>query len=231
MQYSQLLHILLSAALALHATTVTASPIPAAEPEVHKTGVETYALGKRTIIELYHVTTAAFASSIKTNGPKLQVKPTIGDDFNPKDPIKSLGKGGFYVSDNKEGILEWCKARQVDPKNAKTNCADLVTFKFDESVLSSLKFHRFTGPTSKADEDAWMNTSDFEQWLEFTTLCTHGIQSDPDVKLAADLENGGDDLDLIIGPMVGTETLRQYTFRTTTALVHLTHATVTKTGI
>ncbi|KAJ3932670.1 MAG: hypothetical protein NXY57DRAFT_95022 [Lentinula lateritia] len=225
MQYSQLLHILLSAALALYATTVIASPIPAAEPEVHQTGLGTSALGKRTIIELYHVTTAAFASSIKTSGPKLQVKPTIGDDFNPK------GKGGFYVSDNKEGILEWCKARQVDPKNAKTNCADLVTFKFDESVLTSLKFHRFTSPTSKADEDAWMNTSDFEQWLEFTTLCTHGIQSDPDVKLAADLENGGDDLDLIIGPMVGTETLRQYTFRTTTALVHLTHATVTKTGI
>lgn len=173
MQYSQLLHILLSAALALYATTVIASPIPAAEPEVHQTGLGTSALGKRTIIELYHVTTAAFASSIKTSGPKLQVKPTIGDDFNPKgvsesfiivyhhqpDPIKSLGKGGFYVSDNKEGILEWCKARQVDPKNAKTNCADLVTFKFDESVLTSLKFHRFTSPTSKADEDAWMNVS------------------------------------------------------------------------
>ncbi|KAJ3890566.1 hypothetical protein GG344DRAFT_66190 [Lentinula edodes] len=74
-------------------------------------------------------------------------------------------------------------------------------------------------------------TSDFEQWLEFTSLCTHGIQSDPDVKLAADLANEGDDLDLIVGPMVGTETLQQYTFRTTTALVHLTHTTVTKTGI
>ncbi|KAJ4464325.1 hypothetical protein C8J55DRAFT_610039 [Lentinula edodes] len=225
MQYSQFLHVLLSVALALYATTVTASPIPAAEPEVHETGLGTSALGKRTIIELYHVTTAAFASSIKTNGPELQVKPTIGDDFNPK------GKGGFYVSDNKEGILKWCKARQVDPKNAKTNCADLVTFEFDESALTNLKYHRFTSPTSKADEDAWMNTSDFEQWLEFTSLCTHGIQSDPGVKLAADLANGGDDLDLIIGPMVGTETLRQYTFRTTTALAHLTHATVTKTGI
>ncbi|KAJ3855691.1 hypothetical protein EV368DRAFT_62247 [Lentinula lateritia] len=225
MQYSQLLRVLLSAALALYATTVAASPIPAAEPDVHKTGLATSALGKRTIIELYHVTTAAFASSIKTGGPKLQVKPTIGDDFNPK------GKGGFYVSDNKEGILEWCKARQVDPQNAKTNCADLVTFKFDESVLTSLKVHKFTGPTSKADEHAWMDTSDFEQWLEFTSLCTHGSQSDPDVKLPADLENGGDDLDLIIGPMVGTETLRQYAFRTTTALKHLTDATVTKTGI
>ncbi|KAJ3928654.1 MAG: hypothetical protein NXY57DRAFT_1020062 [Lentinula lateritia] len=223
MHYSQLLHVLLSAVLALHATTVTASPIRA--PDVED-GVGASALGKRATIELYHVTTAASAATIHSGGVKLQVKPTIGDDFNPK------GKGGFYVSDNKAGILDWCKKRQVDANNVKTNCADLITFKFDESALTSLKVHKFGPATlSSATVNTWMDTPDFEQWTEFTTFCTHGSQGDEEVKLDADLENGGNGLDLIIGPMVGTETVRQYAFRTTKALGHLTVESVTKTGL
>ncbi|KAJ3848178.1 hypothetical protein EV368DRAFT_68500 [Lentinula lateritia] len=187
MHYSQLLRVLLSAALALHATTVTASPIR--DPDVEG-GVGASALGKRATIELYHVTTAASAASIHSGGVKLQVKPTIGDDFNPK------GKGGFYVSDNKAGILDWCKKRQINAADVKTNCADLITFKFDESALTSLKVHKF-GPATltSATVNSWMDTPDFEQWME----------GDEDVKLDADLENGGNGLDLVIGPMVGTE--------------------------
>lgn len=86
MHYSQLLRVLLSAALALHATTVTASPIRA--PDVEG-GIGASALGKRATIELYHVTTAASAASIHSGGVKLQVKPTIGDDFNPKGMCNS----------------------------------------------------------------------------------------------------------------------------------------------
>ncbi|KAJ4480222.1 hypothetical protein J3R30DRAFT_3733263 [Lentinula aciculospora] len=225
MHYSQLLKALcVGAAFTLH---ITASPIPASD--AHELEFRAPILGKRTTIELYHVTTAASATSIHTGGVKLQVKPTIGDDFNPK------GTGGFYVSDNKEGILNWCKGRQVNAADAKTNCADLITFDFDESVLSSLKVHRFgpTGALSAQAVDTWQDEegddSDFNQWLEFATYCTHG-GTEP-TNLSADLKNGGAGLDLVIGPMVGTETVRQYAFRTTEASAHLKVKTVTKTGI
>ncbi|KAJ4466792.1 hypothetical protein C8R41DRAFT_925970 [Lentinula lateritia] len=186
---------------------VRTSPIRA--PDVEG-GVGASALGKRATIELYHVTTAASAASIHSGGVKLQVKPTIGDDFNPK------GKGGFYINAH----------------DVTTNCADLITFKFDESALTSLKVHKF-GPATLSDATVgtWVETPDFAQWNEFTSFCTHGGKGDDQVKLDADLENGGNGLDLIIGPMVGAETVRQYAFRTTKALGHLTVESVTKTGL
>ncbi|KAJ4478984.1 hypothetical protein J3R30DRAFT_3881162 [Lentinula aciculospora] len=219
MHYSQLLTVLLSAVATLH---VAASPIPEAS---NATESGAPGLERRAPIELYHVTTSAAATAIQHSGVKLQVKPTIGDDFNPK------GAGGFYASDDKQGILNWCKSRQVDPANVKTNCAELITFKLDASAMTSLKVHKFTGPAGKSGINAWMSTPDFEQWSEFTALCTHGEQNDEDVKLAADLANGGSTLDLVIGPMVNTETLRQYAFRTTKALGHLTVESVTKSGL
>ncbi|KAJ3846295.1 hypothetical protein EV368DRAFT_70039 [Lentinula lateritia] len=218
MHYSQLLRILLSAALTLHTTTVTASPI------LTPTSIASE-LGKRATIELYHITTAAAAASIHSGGVELQVKPMMGDDFNPR------GAGFFYASDDKAGILDWCKKCQVDAKTVKEKCAELITFKFDKSALTSLHVHKFGPATlSETTVNAWMHTPDFEQWYEFTAFCTHGSQGDDEVQPAADLANGGNGLDLIIGPMVGTETVRQYTFRTTQALGHLTVESVTKTG-
>ncbi|KAJ3804266.1 hypothetical protein F5876DRAFT_83457 [Lentinula aff. lateritia] len=190
MHYSQLLRVLLSAALTLHTTTMTASPIL----------TPTSMYSKRATIELYHITTATAAASIHSSGVELQVKPTMGDDFNPR------GAGFFYASDDKAGILDWCKKRQVDAKTVKEKCAELITFKFDKSALTSLHVHKFGPATlSETTVNAWMHTPDFEQWYEFTAFCTHGSQGDDEVQLAADLANGGNGLDLIIGPMVGTE--------------------------
>ncbi|KAJ4470261.1 hypothetical protein J3R30DRAFT_3738409 [Lentinula aciculospora] len=96
--------------------------------------------------------------------------------------------------------------------------------------MSSPKVHKFTGPSGQAGLIAWMKTPDFDQCHEFTSVCTHDEQDDEEVKLAADLADGGSTLDLVIGPMAGTEALRQYAFRTTKALGHLRVESVTKTG-
>ncbi|KAJ3785570.1 hypothetical protein GGU10DRAFT_434468 [Lentinula aff. detonsa] len=234
MHYSQLLKALFGAGLAL--SHVTASPIPT--PDLENT-----VLGKRATIQLFHVTSTASATSIQHGGVKLQVKTSAaghltGDDFNP------MNTGGFYVTDNKEAIIEWCKGRNIGSDRAKTNCAELITFNFDDSVLSDLKYHKFTGPAtgSKTDLTAWMNatlnvfpishkTPDFEQWNEFVTLCTHGGEPDEEVPLAADLADGGKALDLVIGPMEANHAIRQYAFRTTKGLGHLKVASVTSTGV
>ncbi|KAJ3981087.1 hypothetical protein F5890DRAFT_1537593 [Lentinula detonsa] len=147
MHFSQLVRVLFGAAFILHATN--ASPIPASGPG-------DTVLEKRTSIKLFHVTSAASAASIKSGGVKLQVKTTAaghetGDDFNP------MGTGGFYATDNsEEDIIEWCKRRN-GPVTAKTNCADLVTFTFDESALHSLKYHKFVGPASASEDDQYFH--------------------------------------------------------------------------
>ncbi|KAH7878796.1 uncharacterized protein C8R40DRAFT_1166781 [Lentinula edodes] len=221
MHYSQLIKVFICVVSVLH---VSASPFPVSDKLDTASSPE---LGKRAKIQLFHITTAAAAKSIKEGGAKLQVKPTIGDDFNPK------GTGGFYVTDNKKAIVDWCKGRNAGGDRAKTNCAELITFEFDDSALSSLKVHKFVGPAGSATTDlsTWMGTTDFEQWHEFTSLCTHGEQNDEDVKLPADLANSGKDLDLVIGPMVSTETVRQYAFRTTKALAHLKFVSAAASGV
>ncbi|KAJ3999853.1 hypothetical protein F5050DRAFT_1735181 [Lentinula boryana] len=223
MHYSQLLKAFFGAGLAL--SHVTASPIPTSD-------LENTVLGKRATIQLFHVTSTASATSIQHSGVKLQVKTSAaghltGDDFNP------MNTGGFYVTDNKEAIIEWCKGRNSGGDRAKTNCAELITFNFDESALSDLKYHKFTGPAtgSKTDLTAWMDTSDFEQWNEFVTLCTHGEQADEEVPLEADLADGGKALDLVIGPMEANHAIRQYAFRTTKGLGHLKVASVASSGV
>ncbi|KAJ4466796.1 hypothetical protein C8R41DRAFT_67857 [Lentinula lateritia] len=221
MHYSQLIEVFICVVSVLH---VSASPVSVSDKLDTGSSPE---LERRAKIQLFHITNAAAANSIKEGGAKLQVKPTIGDDFNPK------GTGGFYVTDNKNEIIEWCKGRNAGGNRAKTNCAELITFEFDDSALSSLKVHKFTLPASseKKDMEPWMSTPDFEQWHEFTSLCTHGEQTDEDVKLAADLANSGKDLDLVIGPMVSTEWVRQYAFRTTKALAHLKFVSVAASGV
>ncbi|KAJ4470260.1 hypothetical protein J3R30DRAFT_3712146 [Lentinula aciculospora] len=75
--------------------------LPSSIPGVsNATEIGAPGLERRASIELYHVTTSAAATAIQQGGVKLQVKPTIGDDFNPK------GAGGYYASDNKQGILD-----------------------------------------------------------------------------------------------------------------------------
>ncbi|KAJ3999852.1 hypothetical protein F5050DRAFT_1709425 [Lentinula boryana] len=226
MHFSQLVRVLLGAAFILHATI--ASPIPASGPG-------SAVLEKRTSIKLYHVTSAASAASIKSGGVKLQVKTTeagheTGDDFNPK------GTGGFYATDNsEEDIIDWCKRRNGAVR-AKTNCADLVTFTFDESALHSLKYHKFVGPASASEDDQlkWIDTPDYEQYdeaFQFVNLCTHGTRSNDDVKLEADLADGGKSLDLVIGPLLSNYHIRQYAFRSPAALKFLKTVSVTATGV
>ncbi|KAJ3806484.1 hypothetical protein EV368DRAFT_86914 [Lentinula lateritia] len=221
MHYSQLIEVFICVVSVLH---VSASPVPVSDKLDTGSSPE---LGKRAKIQLFHITNAAAVNSIKEGGAKLQVKPTIGDDFNP------IGTGGFYVTDNKEEIIEWCKGRNAGGDRAKTNCAELITFEFDDSALSSLKVHKFAVPASSARKDiaTWMGTPDFEQWHEYTSLCTHGEQNDEDFKLAADLANSGQDLDLVIGPMVSSEWVRQYAFRTTKALAHLKFVSAAASGV
>jgi len=196
--------------------SVDASPI--ASPQVLE-------LGKRTSIKLYHVASAASAKSIKDHGVKLQIKTAApGDDFNP------VGTGGFYASDSRKDIIEWCKGRSG--ASAKTNCADVVEFDFDHDA--SLKVHTFSSPTGPTNADAshWMDHApDFANWQEFMVLCVHGEQNDPDHKLPADLADGGKTLDLIIGPMESSPHVKQYAFRTTKALAHLKSPTVTPSGV
>jgi len=196
--------------------SVDASPI--ASPQVLE-------LGKRTSIKLYHIASAASAKNIKDHGVKLQVKAAgqTGDDFNP------VGTGGFYASDNRADIIEWCKGRSG--ASAKTNCADVVSFDFDHDT--SLKVHTFSSPasSSKADATKWMDTPDFTHWHEFMQLCVHGKLDDEDHKLPADLADGGKTLDLIIGPMESSPHVKQYAFRTTKALGHLKSPTVTPSGV
>jgi len=187
---------------------VDASPI--ASPHVLE-------LGKRTSIKLYHVTSTASAKDIKEHGVKLQVKGSgqKGDDFNP------VGTGGFYATDSRENIIQWCKGR-----NGATKCA-VVSFDFDHDA--SLKVHTFSSPAGPSDADTtkWMDAPDFAHWHEFMQLCVHGQREDPDLKLPADLADGGKTLDLIIGPMVSDTHIKQYAFRTTKALEHLRSPTVT----
>ncbi|KAJ3858283.1 hypothetical protein EV359DRAFT_69132 [Lentinula novae-zelandiae] len=180
MHYLQLIEVFICVVSVLH---VSASPVPVSDKLDTGSSPE---LGRRAKIQLFHITNAAAANSIKEGGAKLQVKPTIGDDFNPK------GTGGFYVTDNKKEIIEWCKGRNAGGNRAKTNCAELITFEFDDSALSSLKVHKFALPASSERKD-------MEPWMSFTSLCTHSEQTDEDVKLAADLANSGKDLDLVIG--------------------------------
>jgi len=196
--------------------SVDASPI--ASPQVFK-------LGKRTSIKLYHIASAASAEDIKEHGVKLQVKGSglDGDDFNP------AGTGGFYASDSRENIIEWCK-RRSGAASAKTNCADVVSFDFDHDA--SLKVHTFSSPgPTNADASHWMDTTDSKDWLEFTHLCVHTEQDDPTHHLPAVLADGGKTLDLIIGPMVSDTHIKQYAFRTTKALKHLKSPTVTPSGV
>jgi len=196
--------------------SVDASPIASSQ---------VFALGKRTTIKLYHIASAESAKSIKDHGVKLQTKTPgeIGDDFNP------VGTGGFYASDNRADIIEWCKGRQG--ANAKKNCADVVSFDFDHDA--SLKVHTFSSPASlsTADIDKWMDTPDFKNWHEFMQLCVHGQLNDEDHKLPADLADGGKTLDLIIGPMESSNHIKQYAFRTPKALEHLKSPTVTPSGV
>ncbi|KAJ3903632.1 hypothetical protein F5879DRAFT_922907 [Lentinula edodes] len=202
MHYSQLIKVFICVVSVLH---VSASPFPVSDKLDTASSPE---LGKRAKIQLFHITTAAAAKNIKEGGAKLQVKPTIGDDFNPK------GTGGFYVTDNKKAIVDWCKGRNAGGDRAKTNCAELITFEFDDSALSSLKVHKFVGP---AGSQIHLST-----WMGFTSLCTHGEQNDEDVKLPADLANSGKDLDLVIGPMVSTE-VNPYSWDVEILLLNLQH--------
>ncbi|KAJ3756369.1 hypothetical protein EV360DRAFT_72038 [Lentinula raphanica] len=208
MHYSQLLKVLLSTAFTLH-VAVTGSPIPSSEPV-------SSVLGKRNTINLYHVTSATSAASIQHDGVSFnKVKQSagnrgVGEDFNPK------GTDGFYVSDNREGIIEWCKKRNLS--GAKVNCAKLVTFTFDESAAkANLKQHPFHVPTASSLME-WMDTDEYTHYDEFVRLCLYGDKSET---LNPELADGGKTLDLITGsvqPIMDTYEVRQYAFRTKKAL-------------
>ncbi|KAJ3771672.1 hypothetical protein FB446DRAFT_90763 [Lentinula raphanica] len=186
MHYSQLLKVLLSTAFTLH-VAVTGSPISSSElvPSV---------LGKRNIINLYHVTSATSAESIQHDGISFnKVKQSagnrdVGEDFNPK------GTDGFYVCDNKEEIIEWCKERNIS--GAKQNCAKVVTFTFDAAAAEhGLKQHNFHVPSASSLEQ-WMDTNDYKEFDEFVNLCLYGDKSKD---LEPDLADGGKTLDLVTG--------------------------------
>lgn len=78
MHYSQLIEVFICVVSVLH---VSASPVPVSDKLDTGSSPE---LGRRAKIQLFHITNAGAANSIKEGGAKLQVKPTIGDDFNPK---------------------------------------------------------------------------------------------------------------------------------------------------